>query len=302
MATIYNVFPIRIGGVKIISFPQLDDFSDTGNFPLCICPPKGVPPIPRVGIKISLWQPIALTDVTTIPGCSPTLGLDLPSLGFANLEFGQKHQGDQKGPNKQNQYTFQTHWFKFPLFAILDLFDDFICLQFGGFDLAYDTEFDPMWQNDMWSLIRNPDALLVANPIANLLCGADAIASNVGFPLDPLFWCAGSWGVIYPLSQVSQSDFITSTALSDAKQIFLLHREMLLWGSIGKEGLCGQYPMPIWIKSQYNLLNLYPVPFPWRQPIGRSTMLLWGIGHDIPVVNSGVVDYAIYQKTDCCAF
>lgn len=297
ISTIYNIFPIKIGGVTIVSFSGLEDFSSVGNMPVCIC----TDPLPRIGIKVSLWEPIAFIETTKIPSCFPSLGMSVP-LPSAQGQTG--FGGQDEGPDDSaNHHTYQVHWIKFPVFSVLELFLDFVCLEKGGVDLSYIAEVDPLWQNDVWASILNPEAILVSNPIAQMACMADSAAANLGFPLDFLWWCLGSWGSLYPFTKsYSQGSNLTAQMGVSVRMIAKLHRQMMLWGSVGEAGLCGMYPMPILRKSQYSLLPLHPVPNPVRVPIGRSEMIQWGSGKEAPLVNHHVYVNAVYRKRDCCAF
>ena len=49
------------------------------------------------------------------------------------------------------------------------------------------------------SFIINPEALLFGNPIAQTACVADSVAATVSQPIDPLFWCMGSWVRLSPV-------------------------------------------------------------------------------------------------------
>jgi hypothetical protein len=59
--------------------------------------------------------------------------------------------------------------------------------------------------------------------------------------------------------------------------------------------------MPIWRKSQYGLFPVYPIVFPKRQPVGRSSVM-WGVTFNIPVKQRLISTFAVYRKRDCCAF
>ena len=54
--------------------------------------------------------------------------------------------------------------------------------------------------DDELAFFTQPEAAAVANPLAISACTADAASSTLGKPIDQLFWCAGSWGHLYPLS------------------------------------------------------------------------------------------------------
>jgi conjugal transfer pilus assembly protein TraU len=304
IATIYNVFPIRIGGVQIFTFSGLEDYNSIGSLPVCIC----MNPIPRVGITISLWEPAALAEVSKIPWCSPTIGATIPvKVGPGAFAVGESStSGKSKSVDThttRTYYSYQAHWWKFPTFAILKLFTDIVCLSSSGsLDLAYVTEIDPLWQNDAWSAFINPEAILFANPVAQLACTVDSATSTVGFPLDPLWWCEGTWGNSFPLTGSLQAqDPISGSAAIVGRMIAKLHRQMMLPITSGTGVLCVSYPVPIWKKSQYGIFPIYPVVFPKRQPIGRSTFI-WGFFNNIPYKNRHNFVYSVYRKRDCCAF
>ncbi|MEM7828245.1 MAG: TraU family protein [Candidatus Aenigmatarchaeota archaeon] len=295
IATLYNVFPIKIGGITVLNFSGLEDLKSVTDVPICVC----MDPIPRVGIKVSFWEPIALAEVVKAPWCMPTAGLQIPA-GVVTSEFAIGEDTAQSGVGKMASH--QAHWVKFPVFAILNALSDFICLSKEPFDYGYLTEVDLLWQNDIWAAILGPEAFLFANPIAQMVCMVDAITSAVGFPLDPLFWCMGGWQSTYPMSKhVSGASDVTANLAIAGKLMMKLHRELVLWGSIGEAGLCGLFPMPIWRKSQYGVFPVYPITYPLRIPIGRTDML-WGAGLDVPGANMHNWVNAVYRKRDCCAF
>lgn len=297
MSTLYNVFPIRLAGVPIV--PAVTptgniDPDPLNNVPLCTC----IDPIPRVGITLALWEPMLIAEPTAIPFCSPTIGTSIPvQVGPGMLSFGQNQQ-----QNDKHTYTYQVHTIKYPIFALLGLFLDFVCLQTpSGMDFLYLSEFDPLWQSDIWAAILAPESFLVANPVAEASCMVDSIAAALGFPLDPMFWCFGSWNGAYPLTQTVKG---TTTAEAQGavtgRMLFKLHRQLMLWGSVGNQGVCGMYPMPIMKKSQYQIFPIYPVPWIEREPIGRTGLVLWGTGQDNPV-NMHATAWMVYRHRDCCA-
>jgi conjugal transfer pilus assembly protein TraU len=299
IGTAYNAFPISIGGVKFNFWFSLEDIGGVGDLPICFC----FTPFPRVGIKIGIWEGIAIMEPVRIPWCTPTLPLPGGLVGkvpFNAQAIGGANSDDQKDGELR---SFQVHYYKALPWALIGLFLDFICLEAGNpFDLAYMTELDPLWQSDILASILGPEATLVANPIAQAACAIDAITSTVGFPLDPLFWCMGAWGSMYPMSESIPLDNVQANAGVVARMLFKLHRELILWGSFGKAGLCGRYPMPIMFKSQYSIYPLWPILYPKRFPIGRHAFLIWGWGKNVPVLNQLNNVWMVYRKRDCCAF
>lgn len=297
--TIYNVFPIRIGNVPLFKFPGLEDFSELSNIPICFClkPPS---PVPVPGIKISLWEPIALVETTALPLCMPTFGISIPvDIGIGTMSIG----AIDTDIDHHTLNTYQAHYIKYPVFKLLNMLMDFVCLEMdGGLDLAYFTEVDPLWQNDTWTAILNPEVFLVSNPIAQMACIADSISASLGFPLDPLWWCFGAWGSAFPMTQnVEGTNTVEASANITARLLMKMHRQLLLWGSVGEAGLCQKFPMPIMRKSQYGIFPIYPIGYPLRIPIGR-TGFLWAEGQDVPFANLHTWVWNIYRKRDCCAF
>ncbi|MFN3369683.1 MAG: TraU family protein [Thermus sp.] len=74
-----------------------------------------------------------------------------------------------------------------------------------------------------------------------MVCLIDAITATLGFPLDPLFWCMGTWGGTYPMSKhVSGPQDVEAQAAVTGKLIMKLHRENFLYGSVSEAGLCGR--------------------------------------------------------------
>ena len=284
------MFPLRIAGIPIVP-GRIQDVGGSVSSPICICKD----PIPRIGIPVSFFEPSRLIEVVKDPYCFPSMGFGLTTSGGA---LGGTSGDDGSG----NQSTFyQAHYYIFPIYALLELLTDFICLQMTGFDMAYLTEVDPLWNNDTLSAILNPEALLFGNPISNLACIADAVTSAVFEPIDALFWCKGSWGNAYPLTgQTGGDGYVEGGASVAASLIYKLHRQLVLWGSWGQAGLCGYYPAPIWRKSAYRLQIVTPIPSLYATTIG-TTGMLWSFGKNPPFVGDNF-SYLLFKKRECCAF
>lgn len=300
LTTIYNVFPISIGGIRIFHFKGVDDYNSIPGFPLCIC--KMPPPLfIRVGIKFSMWEAGHLMETVKHPWCSPTVGLQLP-VPFNILAEGKSEDEVQ---TKERSAAAQVHMIIYPVWMIIGMFLDVVCLQaLRSFDFLYFTELDPLWQNDMWATLLGPEAFLVANPIAQAVCAVDSIAATVWRSIDVLFWCMGAWGSTYPMSQnMSSAGYVQAQAGLASRMIAKLHRQLLLWGTIGPPtvtGWCQRYPMPIWVKRQYNLLLLHPVPMKLRTVIGKPG-LIWTPLKNPPFIGDDFV-WMLYNKRDCCLF
>lgn len=284
------IFPITIAGLTVASG------EDTANARTSVCYCKDPP---RVGIPISFWEPVRLVDVTRTPYCMVNLGGI--RMGPSRGVQGRGTVGHTvKGHMKHSFY--QVHWYVYPLIYWLELLTDFVCLEKAQFDVAYLTELDPLWNDDETNAIINPEAALFGNPVAQAACAADCLAASTGFSNDMLFWCAGCQGSIYPFtgSVATHSGGVQASLLLTQRFIAKLHREGLLWGYVGVQGLCDKYPMPIIRKTQYKTQMTYPLPSTVKgcHPLGRSD-LLWASGRNYPYKGEDF-GYLIWRKRSCC--
>ncbi|MGD6497703.1 TraU family protein, partial [Xanthomonas citri pv. citri] len=112
------------------------------------------------------------------------------------------------GPNKASDATsenlgqtfYHYHWLKSPYGYVSDWIQSALCSSGSGGDMDYLwlSEIDPVWTKERLANLTHPVSKLFANPVAQLACMADAVTSTVSKPSELLFWCAGSWGAIYP--------------------------------------------------------------------------------------------------------
>ena len=287
------MLPLRIAGVTVAPGIMPDPMGSVGS-PICMCPAP--PPIMvRIGIPVSFYEPSRLIDTVKDPYCFEGLGIGIP---MSVIQQGVKGNGEED--NNKHSF-FQAHEVIYPVYSILELLTDFICLEITGVDVAYMTEVDPLWQDDMLTALIQPEALLFGNPITNLACMADSISSIANITLDPLFWCKGSWGNAYPMTgRVVSGDYLTAAASAGAELIYKLHRQLIMWGSWGQLGLCGYYPAPIWRKSAYRMQLIAPVPHPMAMSIGHTGMF-WEAGKNIPMIGTNF-SFMLFKKRECCAF
>jgi conjugal transfer pilus assembly protein TraU len=294
------VFPIRIGGVTVIP-GDVPDTPDLSRLPVCVCPIP-VPPFLRSGIPVSYWEPARFVETVKDPFYFPSLGAGMPNLvapGFLGGTHSQIASGNQIDTS-----TFaQAHWFIFPVWTLLELLTDFVCLEESGFDVTYLSEVDPLWNNDILSLIMSPEALLFANPVAQMSCVADSVAANGGLPISALYWCMGSWGPAYPLTgHVNDDNYVQANAAIAARMIYKMGRMGALHDTA--VNLCAAVPTPIWVKQNYRLHAAKPVRDVTCSPIGRSS-LIWGAGNNPPFSAGGNSSdnflWMIFRKRACCA-
>ncbi|WP_267523604.1 TraU family protein [Campylobacter sp. MG1] len=291
------MFPIKLAGVSIVEGDIIEG-ANRVNKSICKCPGKWFG-YPQIGIPIGYYSVDRILDVVIDPFCFPSLGFQAKSGGASSFKLGGE-QGYETGDNATTFY--QVHEIYYLLSAILELFTDILCMTSNSslLDIGYLTEFDPMWQSSTLSAIIQPEAILFNNPVTNLACITDAVSSQVNFPLDPLFWCKGSWGNTYPLSGfVSKHSLVEDSASIASTFIFKMHRELLTWNSSGISALCFAHPLPFWIKSSNRLQFIAPMPNFTGMSIGRSG-IIWEAGKNIPFVGENF-SYLWFRKHDCCA-
>jgi len=264
--------------------------------PICFCPRPSLPaPVP--GVPVGFWEPVRLVDITRTPYCLVNMG------GISVASSGINYRGDiEENTDDGTHHSFyQVHWYIYPIMYWLEVLTDFVCLETMSIDLAYPTEFDPLWNDDEKSFIINPEAVLFGNAIAQAACAADCLASSVNLPLDLLFWCSGCQGGLYPFTGTlnDHSGGVQASLLIMGRFMAKLHRESLLWGTYGKAGLCSKYPMPIIKKSQYRLQMTYPLPTSNNCYSMGHTEAFWQAGKEYPY-NGSDFGYLVWRRRDCC--
>lgn len=288
------IFPITLGGMPLLSMNQ-EDTANPGGL-LCTCTNPLI-----IGLKTSFWEPARRVDVTRTPYCFVSLGGIKIDPGFRAPEGEVREQADL---TKQSFY--QVHWYLDPILSYLEVILDHLCLETGGFDVAYLTELDPLWNDDELTTLLNPETFLFGNPIAQAACAGDCVLASTGFPSNTLFWCAGCNGSIYPFNGHVQAhtSHVQASSLLVQRMTAKLHREMLMWGTAGSDALCGSFPQPVMDKTQYKYQMLYPVPQTSKingkccQPFGRTTAI-WGAGKSYPYVGEDFA-YEVFRKKNCC--
>ena len=294
------IFPVKLGNTAIYSGGRED--TDNPNNPICLCPADigaGVK-VPMPGLAISFWEPVRLADVTRTPYCMVSLG------GFQIMKSAKKHGTvARKSANEALKHSFyHVHYYIYPLIYWLELLTDFICLEEASVDVAYISEFDPLWGNDKLNMILNPEAALFGNPIAQMACIFDCMKASVGFSSDMLFHCAGCNGSLYPFggSVEHTQGGVQASSLIVERLLARLHRVGLAWDTVSDS--CEKSVAPKVKKTQYKLQMTYPVPNTSSagkmecNPFGRSSAI-WGAAKEIPG-NGEDFGYLIWRKRYCC--
>lgn len=285
------LFPIRLMGIEIGggSAP-----AKASNQFICTCQ-NG--PIPSFGMGVGYWEPAQLVELVRQPGCAPSLnGITLPG----NSRRRQQSGGRDSGSLDSGMYHYHTY--SFPLLLMLDLLASSACFSDGvqDFDIAYISELDPTWNNAELAFFTNPEAAIVANLPAQSACMVDAAASATGVTTDQFFWCAGSWGSLYPLAGPSLgTGMVQNTSLLAARAIAALHRRGLAMRTMGEDAMCRGKVEPMLPKSQYRMSMFYPVAEAQSNHVIGESIWTWGTNRLIPVVGEDPV-YLIWRWNDCC--
>lgn len=290
------LFPISIGPVRVSAGGREDTDDNPRQIP-CLCPKPPLPLVP--GIPVGFWEPARLVDVTRVPFC-------MISMGGLKLGGSRHHYGTHgaRGEARGQNSFYHVHWYVYPVIYWLELLVDFMCLEQQSFDVAYLTELDPLWNDDKLSFLINAEAGAFGNLIAQGACAADCAAASAGFPLEPLFWCGGCQGSLYPFTgnNPAHNGGVQSSLLMVQRMIAKLHRELLLWETSGERALCQKKIRPFIKKSQYKTQMTYPRPTSTGpmacNPLGR-TETIWGSGREFPYKGEDF-GYLIWRKRNCC--
>jgi conjugal transfer pilus assembly protein TraU len=291
-----DMFPITVAGMRVSAGGNSTPPLMAVMPPVCVCPTSLG--FPFVGIGITYWQPLYISEVEHRPGCLSSLGgIDVLTGAFDMLAGEGTTRG---GPQRSNR--MQIHWFEYPLFSMLDMMKAISCRSRSGFNLAYMTEIDPLWQDETWSAIFTPESAVFANPVAQAACAVDSVASTFSHSLDPLFWCAGSWGSVYPMAGNAShaGDSFTLNNQVQAKFLARNHRMGLQMQTIGPTAICLSHPNPVWIKSQYRFNQVAPVN---RRGRSVNTGNYGRMFTFPPVTNAPTQEHTvnlIWQGQQCC--
>lgn len=255
--------------------------------------------MPRPGIVTSFWEPYRLIEFQRSPGCLAALNGVRIKINPMNL--GTAGTSPTKDPDRIQ--FFHYHYYSFPVLHLLELFSGKGCNPggYGDFDLMYISEVDPTWNDTELGFFANPEAALFANPAAIVACIPDAVSSAINKPLDALFWCAGTWGVIYPLTGLINERYRTlkGTSLAAVRVVTQLHRRGFAWATMGDDALCDGYIAPYLPKNQYKFTLAYPVADTQRSHKIGTLQEGWGAGKLIPGVAEDPI-YMLWRWIDCC--
>ena len=320
------MFPFKVFGARLLGSDAEDFDTDASKSPICLCPETLT-----AGVPTSFWEMSYMVDVHSEPGCLPTLGGIKIPLPWADTQYAAIKKNT---PVTKSAFSHSAYYVS-PLMYLLEAVLDDTCSDRSPLDVGWTSEFDPSWNDDSLALIKMPIAFTFSNILGDMAGTADAAAALVGFPLNEIFWYAGSWGRIYPLTGNVQHHRTSDQTghLIATKMLAEAHAMREMAGLFGKGGgrsyacesgepycdssttraaMCAGSPadMPmqlIMLKKQYKIQRLFPTPYNEKSllggccvPIGRTTTFR-ETNTQVPLPGYNNFGYAIFRKRDCCA-
>lgn len=294
------MFPISLAG-NLVSFGVSGEDYDSGagNSPVCACPSTL-----SVGTPLSFWEPVFMVDVTNKPGCMPLLGgIDItPSVNA--LEYGAEQRSAAPAGSLKKSAFMHVNEYINPVMTALGVISDSPCLDQRSFDVPFISWADPTWNDDALAMVLTPYGYAFAGIPSIAAEAPDAIAASTGFPTASLFWVAGAWGPMYPVTgNVATTNSPEQTAhLLTARLFAKLHAAGVQQSTAGLDALrsCGAMGVPEFLmdKRQYKTNRVFPFPDNMCTPFGRP-LLLQEKGAARPQDKD--YGYFIFRKKDCCA-
>ncbi|MGR9587085.1 TraU family protein [Pandoraea sputorum] len=294
------IFPISIMGGFVNLGGSSEDYSTGVNgFPICVCANNL-----GVGTPVSLWEPRYMVDTTNKPGCMPLLGgIDI-NTPYNAAEYGGEKTTTAALGGKRKAAFMHVNEYVNPVMTALGVVVNNPCLDNRSFDVPFLSWADPTWNDDALSLMLTPYAYPFAGVPSVAAELPDAISATFGFPLEILFWVAGSWGPMYPLNgNVAIANTPEQVShLMVARLFAKLHAAGAQQSTAGQEALtsCGALGVPqlVMDKRQYKTNRVFPFPDNLCTPIGRP----------LPFQEMGAArpqdkdyGYFVFQRKDCCA-
>ncbi|EHA1082420.1 conjugal transfer protein TraU [Photobacterium damselae] len=289
------MYPIRLAGIRVS--PNGDGApSEATRDSMCACEDDLGIYVP--GITQSMYEPARLIELVRQPNCHMV-------LGGAVIETTNGRKRGKIGTSTEtieNQTGFwHYHYYSYPLLLMLELLVPNRCGDgIVGMDLMYLSELDVTWSDSEIAFFANPEAAIFNNPISIAACAGDAAAAATGHPIDGMFWCAGAWGQMYPLSGYTQQNtsIPTKTSLLATRSVAALHRRLLAYKTMGDDAMCDSVIFPTIPKSQYKMNMMYPIAErDDTHKIGELSMK-WGEWRTMPSKEDAV--YMLWRWNDCC--
>lgn len=267
-----------MGGIKIAGFSMMETPSHLGTPPalkpkgVCFCK-DGLST--GYGLGMSFWMPSYINDMARQAGCIGFLGGTNVLPGFLSLSSGQEY--NQHGLRKEGVTNMQVHWAYADVAALAgkSLFERCGSVT-SELNIAYMTEPDFVFQNDVYSVIMTPQAaILAAAPLlAQMTCGFESIANTLGAWQD---WGVCAWkGVRMPLSGNSLSKDSAQVTNMDITVKYLTRSALLgsTLRTMGSDVTCKPKYSPFYDPFQHRYQWSFPQKVSTRYNVD---VLRWGM-------------------------
>jgi conjugal transfer pilus assembly protein TraU len=245
-----------------------------------------------------------MVDVTNKPGCMPLLGGVDITPPYNSMEYGAENRPGIKAGNTNKNAFMHVNEYINPVMTALGAISDSPCLDQRSFDVPFITWADPTWNDDSLAMILTPYAYAFGGLTSVAAEAPDAISATTGFPIASLFWVAGGWGPMYPVTgNVATNNTPEQVAHLLMIRLFAkLHAAGTQQSTAGPDALesCGALGIPEFLmdKRQYKTNRLFPFPDNMCTPVGRP-LLLQEKGAARPQDKD--YGYFVFRKKDCCA-
>ncbi|MGH8159231.1 MAG: TraU family protein [Rhodanobacter sp.] len=284
-------YPMRIAGSPTGVGFMPDDIAA----PVCYCPGRFFG-MTTEGEVYGIWLPDRIIETVRKSYCSPALGGMIGGGSSTTTGFGG---GASKTDGIAQDSFLNMHMIPYPAQSIAGSMLSSCTKSSNTSFPVYLTELDPTWNDEALMNLTTPQSSLFSGTDTILACAQDAAASVVGQPLLALFWCAGTWGTVYPTAGFigNTGDTQTVHALQVVKSLAMLQNRLMIPRMYGDAAVCMNTPWPVLLKQQYKFQELSPVHNPTEHWMGEPA-LMWG--DTLPPANSNDFDTLVWDYFECC--
>jgi conjugal transfer pilus assembly protein TraU len=291
-----NALPIVILGTPL-GGSNSDNPIEMASAPTCMCPSIILQGNPAPGVMMTYWRPYKIVDVTSVPGCSVSLGGLVIIDGFEH-NYGSPTDGTAHGLSVRNIQEWD-----YDLLGILKVMEGLGCKNPSGISLAYDSNLDPTMTGLPNGSTGESEATLFFANIVNLLaCAVDSVASLVHWPLSFLPQCHGAFTNAFPYKTrfTEQSGPPAANYKALVGHLQKQTSRFLEWVTIGPTAQCVAHPFYFMMKSQYKINRVWPIKQMDAQTYNVGNPLT--LKDVIPVNFPGKEDasFLLWKGMQCC--
>lgn len=279
-------------------------FADTFEWKVKFCSCEvGDTGLAQAGFELSLYEPIALIDVTATPWNFPSIGLSLDN------SLGRKQGTTRESESGATAFRY-THFIVYPIFSIINLVNDYICFErLSALTFGFMAEVNPAHNNDSIAAFLNPHKLLFA--LASPACIIDCATTTAHEPMNSMYFCAGCWGSMSTNTgwtngahPITEAGLLSARLLDNMHMTYALSKtsnatfSSLTTNAKPQNSMCKETYFPLILKTQYRLQLAYPVTWDTKK-IGelRTGWADFKLGKD----KSEDIAFWVWRKRDQCA-